>query len=125
MRVVDIVLAAGEENITPAQFTAICGAFLASAEDTHLQHREGLLSDAVFASFTESRRRTLSQPGVRAVDAPPRDLRIRIQGVHGPTDGRGPCRLGQRLPGRVNRAYEVPMGLTSAPAKPVASPSVR
>lgn len=83
-RVVDIILAAGDPScadalskgvagsadITPTefgQFTAIYGAFLASAEDTFLQHREGLLSDAVFASFRESWRQTLAQPGVRAL----------------------------------------------------------
>jgi len=83
-RAVDIILATGEPScaqalpkgtagnseITPAefgQFTAIYGAFLASAEDTFLQHNERLLSDAVFASFTESWRQTLSQPGVRAL----------------------------------------------------------
>jgi hypothetical protein len=83
-RAVDIILAAGEPSyaqalpkgtagaadITPAefgQFTAIYGAFLASAEDTFLQHREGLLSEAVFASFRESWRQTLAQPGVRAL----------------------------------------------------------
>ena len=83
-RVVDIILAAGEpsfaealpkgtigaKDITPAefgQFTAIYGAFLASAEDTFLQHNEGLLSEAVFVSFSESWRQTLAQPGVRAL----------------------------------------------------------
>jgi hypothetical protein len=83
-RVVDIILAAGDPSyanalskgiagavdITPAefsQFTAIYGAFLASAEDTFLQHKEGLLSEAVFASFRESWRQTLAQPGVRAL----------------------------------------------------------
>jgi hypothetical protein len=83
-RAVDIILAAGEPsyaealpkgtagaaNITLAefgQFTAIYGAFLASAEDTFLQHNEGLLSEAVFASFRESWRQTLAQPGVRAL----------------------------------------------------------
>ncbi|MFI4968898.1 MAG: hypothetical protein ACHP7D_01740 [Lysobacterales bacterium] len=83
-RVVDIILAAGDPscaealpkgtvgamNITPAefgQFTAIYGAFLASAEDTFLQYNERLLSEAVFASFSESWRRTLAQPGVRAL----------------------------------------------------------
>ena len=83
-RVVDIILAAGEPScaealpkgaagaadITPVefgQFTAIYGAFLASAEDTFLQHNEGLLSEAVFASFSESWRQTLAQPGVRAL----------------------------------------------------------
>jgi len=83
-RAVDIILAAGEPSyaqalpkgtagaadITPAefgQFTAIYGAFLASAEDTFLQHREGLLSEAVFVSFRESWRQTLAQPGVRAL----------------------------------------------------------
>ena len=83
-RAVDIILAAGEPSyaealpkgtagdaaITPAefgQFTAIYGAFLASAEDTFLQYKEGLLSEAVFASFGESWRQTLAQPGVRAL----------------------------------------------------------
>lgn len=83
-RAVDIILAAGEpsyadalpkgtagaSDITPAefgQFTSIYGAFLASAEDTFLQHKEGLLSEAVFASFRESWRQTLAQPGVRAL----------------------------------------------------------
>ena len=83
-RVVDIILASGEPScaealpkgaavaaeITPVefgQFTAIYGAFLASAEDTFLQHNEGLLSEAVFASFSESWRQTLAQPGVRAL----------------------------------------------------------
>jgi hypothetical protein len=82
--VVDIILAAGEPSyaealpkctdgvadIGPAefgQFAAIYGAFLASAEDTFLQHNEGLLSEAVFASFSESWRQTLAQPGVRAL----------------------------------------------------------
>jgi hypothetical protein len=61
---------AGAEDITPAQFgqfTAIYGAFLASAEDSYLQHGEGLLSDAVFASLRASWAQTLSQPGVRAL----------------------------------------------------------
>jgi hypothetical protein len=83
-RVVDIILAAGDPayaealakgtagaaDITRAefgQFTAIYGAFLASAEDTHLQHREGLLSEAMYASLRESWRQTLAQPGVRAL----------------------------------------------------------
>jgi len=83
-RAVDIILAAGDPSyaealpkgtagaadITPAefgQFAAIYGAFLASAEDTFLQHDEGLLSEAVFASFRESWRQTLAQPGVRAL----------------------------------------------------------
>lgn len=83
-RAVDIILAlsdpavadalpkgsAGATDITLTQFnqfTSMYGAFLASAEDTWLQYREGLLSDAVFESFTESWRMTLSQPGVRAL----------------------------------------------------------
>jgi hypothetical protein len=83
-RAVDIILAAGEPSYAEAlakatagaaditlaefgQFTAIYGAFLASAEDTFLQHNEGLLSEAVFASFRESWRKTLAQPGVRAL----------------------------------------------------------
>jgi hypothetical protein len=83
-RAVDIILAAGEPSYAEAlpkgtagstvitlaefgQFTAIYGAFLASAEDTFLQHKEGLLSEAVFASFRESWRQTLAQPGVRAL----------------------------------------------------------
>jgi len=83
-RVVDIILAAGDPayadalrkgtagtaDITAAefaQFTSIYGAYLASAEDTFLQYREGLLSEATFASFRESWRRTLAQPGVRAL----------------------------------------------------------
>jgi len=83
-RAVDIILAAGEPSCAAAlpkgtagdaaitqaefgQFTAIYGAFLASAEDTFLQYKEGLLSEAVFASFGESWRQTLAQPGVRAL----------------------------------------------------------
>jgi hypothetical protein len=83
-RSVDIILAAGDPSYADAltkgpagapdvsaaefaQFTAIYGAFLASAEDTFLQYREGLLSDATFASFRESWKRTLAQPGVRAL----------------------------------------------------------
>jgi hypothetical protein len=83
-RAVDIILAAGDPSYADAltrgvagsadisaaefgQFAAIYGAFLASAEDTFLQHSEGLLSDSVFASFRESWRRTLAQPGVRAL----------------------------------------------------------
>ena len=83
-RVVDIILAAGDPSCAAAlakgpagaldltraefgQFTAVYGAFLASAEDTFLQHREGLLSEAMFASFRESWRQTLAQPGVRAL----------------------------------------------------------
>ena len=83
-RVVDIILAAGEPSYAQAipkgtagapditltefgQFTAIYGAFLASAEDTFLQHKEGLLSEAVFASFRESWRQTLAHSGVRAL----------------------------------------------------------
>lgn len=83
-RLVDIILATsdpaiveampigagGLDTITPTQFgqfIAIYGAFLASAEDTYLQYKEGLLSEAVFVSFAESWRRTLSQPGVRAL----------------------------------------------------------
>jgi hypothetical protein len=83
-RVVDIILAAGEPEYAQAmpkgtvgaaditsvefgQFAAIYGAFLASAEDTFLQHNERLLSEAVFASFRESWRQTLAQPGVRAL----------------------------------------------------------
>jgi hypothetical protein len=83
-RVVDIVLAtgdpalgdalpkgtAGETDISSVQFgqfIAIYGAFLASAEDTYLQYKEGLLTEAVYASFTESWRQTLAQPGVRAL----------------------------------------------------------
>lgn len=83
-RAVDIILAAGEPSvaqalpkgvagdagITPAefgQFSAIYGAFLASAEDTYLQYKEGLLSEAVFASFSASWRQTLANPGVRAL----------------------------------------------------------
>ena len=83
-RVVDIILAAGDPAYADAltkgtagagdigdaefaQFTSIYGAYLASAEDTFLQYREGLLSDATFASFRESWKRTLAQPGVRAL----------------------------------------------------------
>ena len=83
-RAVDIILAAGGPAYADAltkgpagaadisageftQFTAIYGAFLASAEDTFLQHREGLISDTTFASFRESWKRTLSVPGVRAL----------------------------------------------------------
>ena len=83
-RVVDIVLATGDPALGDAlpkgtagdvdissvqfgQFIAIYGAFLASAEDTYLQHQEGLLTDAVYASFAESWRQTLAQPGVRAL----------------------------------------------------------
>jgi hypothetical protein len=83
-RVVDIILAAGDPSRVEAmskgtigaaditsvefgQFTAIYGAFLASAEDTFLQYNEHLLSEAVFASFSESWRQTLAQPGVRAL----------------------------------------------------------
>lgn len=83
-RVVDIILAAGDPSYADAlskgtagtaditraefgQFTAVYGAFLASAEDTFLQHREGLLSESMFASFRESWRKTLAQPGVRAL----------------------------------------------------------
>jgi hypothetical protein len=83
-RAVGIILAAGDPayadalpkgisgnaGITQAefgQFTAIYGAFLASAEDTFLQYKEGLLSETVFASFGESWRQTLAQPGVRAL----------------------------------------------------------
>lgn len=83
-RAVDIILAAGDpalaealpkgtagaSDITQAefgQFAAIYGAFLASAEDTWLQHKEGLLSEAVFASFAASWRQTLAQPGGRAL----------------------------------------------------------
>jgi len=83
-RAVDIILAAGDPAYAAAlpkgtsgdvaitqaefgQFTASYGAFLASAEDTFLQYKEGLLSEAVFASFGESWRQTLAQPGVRAL----------------------------------------------------------
>jgi len=83
-RMVDIILAtgdpalvealpkgtAGETDISPSQFgqfIAIYGAFLASAEDTYLQYKEGLLTHAVHASFAESWRQTLAQPGVRAL----------------------------------------------------------
>lgn len=83
-RAVDIILAAGEAGAIEAmprgaagapdltalefgRFAAIYGAFLASAEDSFFQHREGLLSDAVFASFAASWRVTLAQPGVRAL----------------------------------------------------------
>lgn len=83
-RAVDIILAAGDPSLAEAlpkgvagdgditqaefgQFAAIYGAFLASAEDTYLQYKEGLLSDAVFASFGASWRQTLAQPGVRAL----------------------------------------------------------
>jgi hypothetical protein len=83
-RAVDIILATGEPSLAEAlpkgasgaaditqaqfgQFAAIYGAFLASAEDTFLQYKEGLLSEAVFASFAASWRTTLAQPGVRAL----------------------------------------------------------
>ena len=83
-RAVDIILAAGDPSYADAltrgvagsadisaaefgQFAAIYGAFLASAEDTYLQHQEGLLTDAVYASFAESWRQTMAQPGVRAL----------------------------------------------------------
>src|SRR3569832_1020856 len=83
-RAVDIFLAAGDPapgqalpkgtagaaDITPVefgQFNAIYGAFLASAEDTYLQYKEGLLGEGVFASFSASWRQTLAQPGVRAL----------------------------------------------------------
>lgn len=83
-RVVDIILAAGDPGYADAltkgtagtadisaaefaQFTSIYGAYLASAEDTFLQYREGLISEATFASFRESWKRTLAQPGVRAL----------------------------------------------------------
>jgi hypothetical protein len=83
-RAVDIILASAEPALVAAmpkgaagdaaitalefgQFAAIYGAFLASAEDTWLQHQEDLLTDAMFASFTASWRTTLAQPGVRAL----------------------------------------------------------
>src|SRR3954464_16022643 len=55
--------ACGAADLTPmqfGQFAAIYGAFLASAEDTWLQYKEGLLSEAVFASFTASWHQTLT-----------------------------------------------------------------
>lgn len=83
-RAVDIILAAGDPALSEAlpkgvagdaaitpgefnQFAAIYGAFLASAEDTYLQYREGLISDSLYASFTGSWRQTMAQPGVRAL----------------------------------------------------------
>ncbi|MEO8115741.1 MAG: hypothetical protein ABI655_15235 [Phenylobacterium sp.] len=83
-RSVDIILAMSEPSMGEAlpkgvmgaddisltqfsQFTSIYGAFLASAEDSYLQHQEGLLSDAVFASLRASWAQSLSQPGVRAL----------------------------------------------------------
>ncbi len=52
---------------TRMEFIAIDVAFLASAEYTYLQYKEGLLTHAVHASFAESWRQTLAQPGVRAL----------------------------------------------------------
>ena len=77
-RAVDIILAAGDPALAEAlpkepparryhqaefgQFAAIYGAFLASAEDTWLQHKEGLLSEAVFASFARAGARRSRSP---------------------------------------------------------------
>ena len=50
-----------------AQFTHFCRASFYNAEDTYFQHKEGLLSDAAFASFVASVKGWAARaPGIRA-----------------------------------------------------------
>lgn len=49
------------------QFSNVCRQFFISAEDSFLQHRDALLSEAAYASLVASTKAYLSSPGVRAM----------------------------------------------------------
>lgn len=48
------------------QFIGYCRAVFLGAEDSFLQHREGLLDELAFSSFTKSLRALFVSPGMRA-----------------------------------------------------------
>lgn len=60
----------GAENISTVQlrqFANVCRQFFISAEDSYLQHRDALLSEAAYASLVASLTAYLTSPGVRAM----------------------------------------------------------
>jgi hypothetical protein len=70
--VADAILKAqsGAADITAtqfAQFASFCRASFYNAEDTYFQHKQGLLGDEAFRSFTASVKGWSRQPGMRAV----------------------------------------------------------
>jgi hypothetical protein len=59
----------GDTEITETQlvqFIGYCRAVLLGAEDSFLQHREGLLDESAFNSFDRSLRSLFESPGMRA-----------------------------------------------------------
>jgi hypothetical protein len=60
----------GETDVTDiqlVQFNGYCRAVFLGAEDSYLQHREALLDEMAFLSFTRSLRALFSAPGLRAM----------------------------------------------------------
>ena len=60
---------AGDPNMAREEFTQwmwICRALFLSGEDSLIQHRDGMLSDASFASYVAGVRFYFSMPGMRA-----------------------------------------------------------
>ncbi len=49
------------------QFANVCRQFFISAEDSFLQHRDSMLSEAAYASLVGSLKAYLSSPGMRAM----------------------------------------------------------
>jgi hypothetical protein len=49
------------------QFSNVCRQLFVSAEDSFLQHKDSLLSEAAYASLVSSMRAYLSSPGMRAM----------------------------------------------------------
>ncbi len=59
----------GDTQITDAQlvqFIGYCRAVFLGAEDSYLQHKQGLLDESAFNSFNRSLRSLLESPGMRA-----------------------------------------------------------
>ena len=59
----------GESEVTEAQlvqFIGYCRAVFLGAEDSYLQHRDGLLDESAFNSFSRSLRSLFESPGMKA-----------------------------------------------------------
>ncbi len=59
----------GDTEVTSAQlvqFIGYCRAVFLSAEDSYLQHRDGLLDEPAFNSFSRSLRSLFESPGMKA-----------------------------------------------------------
>lgn len=66
----------GDPNVSEiqlVQFIGYCRAIFLGAEDSFLQHRERLLDNLAFSSFTKSLRGLLMSPGIRSAWAITRD----------------------------------------------------